>query len=350
MATYRPPQDVRLYRLEALQDSVRSGWQQLYHTNILDSDPPRLLHWDSKLEALQIWAWPCYPDGRRVPPDELQEYFCEYHARPPCCLCAYVDSGRYYVSAKISLVETVNRDVEDTNRRPFVGEYVAECASNSCGYFVIIERFFSSKVLLQSAHKKRAYRFDMSLYDQFIGDNDDDWESEFIPGIKKSPRGFRRVCVDSTPQKATNFSRGPNRLKRLREECDEEAQQAADELTILVKSGLPASDFWAQFVQCAACDYVIPRHLYPYAHRCSKRIRRPHDETPSSPLITPTAGVHAGSATSNSDHEDILERLTRGADEEDTDDELSVTEEDTDDELTLDAVVRYLQGANSTRK
>jgi hypothetical protein len=36
---------------------------------------------------------------------------------------------------------------------------------------------------------------------------------------------------------------------------------------------LPASDFWELFIECARCSHVVPRHLYPYEHQCSKRTK-----------------------------------------------------------------------------
>lgn len=40
----------------------------------------------------------------------------------------------------------------------------------------------------------------------------------------------------------------------------------------LLKGGLPATKFWDLFVQCTKCNYVMPRHYFPYAHPCTVSI------------------------------------------------------------------------------
>lgn len=57
------------------------------------------------------------------------------------------------------------------------------------------------------------------------------------------------------------------------DKCEDDVQESAEQLETLLEEGLPASNFWGLFIQCAECNHVVPRHLYPYRHRCSKRIR-----------------------------------------------------------------------------
>lgn len=38
---------------------------------------------------------------------------------------------------------------------------------------------------------------------------------------------------------------------------------------------MSASNFWDLFIECARCSHIVPRHLYPYKHQCSKRAKGP---------------------------------------------------------------------------
>lgn len=40
----------------------------------------------------------------------------------------------------------------------------------------------------------------------------------------------------------------------------------------LLKLGLPSDKFWDLFVQCTSCNYVMPRHYFPYTHPCTVSI------------------------------------------------------------------------------
>ena len=40
----------------------------------------------------------------------------------------------------------------------------------------------------------------------------------------------------------------------------------------LLQKGLPSGKFWDIFVQCTACNYVMPRHYFPYVHPCTTSI------------------------------------------------------------------------------
>ncbi|RXW13048.1 hypothetical protein EST38_g12804, partial [Candolleomyces aberdarensis] len=81
--------------------------------------------------------------------------------------------------------------------------------------------------------------------------------------------GFRRIFTPHVDDE--DFSRGQNELKRIREEFPEESEQTANCLDTLCDKGVPASEFWALFVQCAKCGFVMAKYRYPYAHQCPKR-------------------------------------------------------------------------------
>lgn len=59
----------------------------------------------------------------------------------------------------------------------------------------------------------------------------------------------------------------------MRDESPEKLELSMDRLGDLFDEGVSASDFWALFVQCANCGFVMPRYLYPFAHQCPKRLK-----------------------------------------------------------------------------
>ncbi|KAJ2929082.1 hypothetical protein H1R20_g8017, partial [Candolleomyces eurysporus] len=209
---------------------------------------PTIYHWSSTRNSLYYWNWPSYPCGRRVPPDELESYMLAYICMPPSCLCAFVDND-VYTPSKISLVEAINENKESQRHRPYIGEYVAECASeDSCGYFVVLERFYTQKVLATMVYKKRDKPLDPHMWD-FLKDEEDQ------PLQEEVASGFRRMMAGSC------------------EEFAEATTETTDLFHTLEFDGLKASQFWELFIECASCQHVMPRHLYPYSHRCSKRTR-----------------------------------------------------------------------------
>lgn len=40
----------------------------------------------------------------------------------------------------------------------------------------------------------------------------------------------------------------------------------------LLEGGLPGEKFWELFVQCTSCNYVMPRHHFPYSHACTMSV------------------------------------------------------------------------------
>jgi hypothetical protein len=69
---------------------------------------------------------PINEDGERVPPSDLSAFRVLYEFRGPCCLCAfrYLDLTAYTETAILLCTEG-----------QFVGEYIATCANDRCGYF-----------------------------------------------------------------------------------------------------------------------------------------------------------------------------------------------------------------------
>lgn len=97
-----------------------------------------------------------------------------------------------------------------------------------------------------------------------------------IDAPEKAPEiGFRRIFVPPD----NHFARsGANKLKRA---CsDEDPSEVThvgvgdtDRMECLMEAGLPEAEFWEAFVQCAKCGHILPTSIYPYAHRCSKKVK-----------------------------------------------------------------------------
>ena len=67
---------------------------------------------------------PITQTGERVPPSDFDGYRVNYDFRAPCCLCANdAVGGRYTESAVFLALDG-----------KYTGEYVAGCASDTCGY------------------------------------------------------------------------------------------------------------------------------------------------------------------------------------------------------------------------
>jgi hypothetical protein len=85
-----------------------------------------------------------YDTGERIAPSDLEDHRRTHHFKAPCCLCATsMDQG--YVESKIGLV-LVAPGAPSTQVN---GEYVAQCAKNTCGYFGMFGLEIS---LVESSH------------------------------------------------------------------------------------------------------------------------------------------------------------------------------------------------------
>jgi len=79
-------------------------------------------------------------EGERVTPTDLLNHRANHDFRAPCCLCADVSS--------IHAAGYTESDIYIADNGPYSGEYVAGCASKSCGYLVCIERMYARRDLL----------------------------------------------------------------------------------------------------------------------------------------------------------------------------------------------------------
>ncbi|KAJ3507398.1 hypothetical protein NMY22_g16944 [Coprinellus aureogranulatus] len=239
MTSYIPPLDVRKHRLQSVLDAVLKAQSPLVSPN--STRTPELLHWDAESGSLKIWGWPCFTDGRRVPPDELEQHRREYYFRAPCCLCTSTDAMSRYKESKFQLLESINATHNVPRNRPFFGEYIAECATGACGYFVLVERFYAEKTLMVKYYGKRLKPHNPNALN-FLR------ESEEHPDERLSC-GFRRIFIGT--EIGNGFARGVNKLKRCHKECNEAEDGSVKALLALVAEGVPEAQFWSLFIQCS---------------------------------------------------------------------------------------------------
>jgi len=78
---------------------------------------------DLLLIIMSMWR-PVTKEGMRVAPSDLAQYCVSHQFRAPCCLCACIVIGSRYTESAIYLASAGQ----------YSGEFVAGCASGSCGY------------------------------------------------------------------------------------------------------------------------------------------------------------------------------------------------------------------------
>ncbi|KAG1873265.1 hypothetical protein C8R48DRAFT_769700 [Suillus tomentosus] len=80
-----------------------------------------ILHYHAQTAELTMFQWPTDRYGHKIHPSQFEAYRKAHTFRYPCCLCA--EGNRYVESSIFRRTAGVCQ-----------GEYVAECATNSCGY------------------------------------------------------------------------------------------------------------------------------------------------------------------------------------------------------------------------
>jgi len=74
---------------------------------------------------LSAFSRPVTKDGKRVAPEDLEQYRKAHCFKLPCCLCARNENAGIYTEAAIYIPIW----------GPSSGKYVAGCARKICGYF-----------------------------------------------------------------------------------------------------------------------------------------------------------------------------------------------------------------------
>ncbi|TEB18702.1 hypothetical protein FA13DRAFT_1803135 [Coprinellus micaceus] len=210
---------------------------------------PIPLHYDSKVGSMATFPWPLNPETEtRVPPSKLEAYRRTHHFRGPCCLCAFA-SNRSYTEAKIGIVETFNGD-KDRNCSVLHGEYVATCATQACGYFLCLERFYPVRGLKVQVYAKRGtYALGfialMRVFD--------------VPKSFRAGDGLFQVMTDSVIRGRPRCFQVINPVPR----------KVRDAIARELWRGVNEDRFWDLFVQCLVCKTVALRQAMSGGHNCS---------------------------------------------------------------------------------
>ncbi|TEB31010.1 hypothetical protein FA13DRAFT_1791738 [Coprinellus micaceus] len=213
-------------------------------------DVPLILQYDEKMANLRPWAWPSV-SGVPVRPDELDWHRYTHYFKAPCCLFLFEDGLSSFTETKIGLVQTVTQP----ETAQCIGQYIAMCATQQCGYFVRLERYFGHpKLMIVESYKRDK---PVRVMDPFVFITGDTEET-----IKRT--GLRQVHV--LRDDSNTGIRGTN--KHLRQEDPERFLELQGSLKKLLVKGLQAEKFWDLFVQCTICRYVMPCQYFPYYHQC----------------------------------------------------------------------------------
>ncbi|KAH6901007.1 hypothetical protein BKA70DRAFT_1230481 [Coprinopsis sp. MPI-PUGE-AT-0042] len=158
---------------------------------------------------------------------ELENHHRTHFFTAPCCLCAF-SLGKTLVESRIGLV-VVAPDGESSE---VVGEYVAQCASKQCGYFVPLERFYARKVLKVKGYQKRATPLAPEQL-SYICD---------VAPTHREPGGLAHVIPASMI-----WSKGTRTSLLVEKPLN--LEQACTEFTNLWGRGVEEEIFWRLFVQ-----------------------------------------------------------------------------------------------------
>ncbi|KAJ3539560.1 hypothetical protein NMY22_g4685 [Coprinellus aureogranulatus] len=262
MVGYIPPtMSLRKKKAKEMLQQVQDSWKSI--------DPQgtaSVLQYDYREGKLSVWYWPVTPlpvedssddsgdeemEGSPVPPDALDRYRHTHHFKGPCCLCAFLDVSEF-TEAKMGLLQTVGLNGSLVAN---LGQYVAMCAKERCGYFVVLENFYVHPGLQGKVYVKRDKP--LATLDPFTFITDDTEETAKRAGLRQV-----RILQDE----GGTALRGSRKL--LRTEDPNYFVKAEERMEELVFRGLPSEEFWEVFIQCVDCKRVIPRHYYPYIHDC----------------------------------------------------------------------------------
>ncbi|KAJ3523299.1 hypothetical protein NMY22_g11501 [Coprinellus aureogranulatus] len=213
-------------------------------------DVPIILQYDDRTGNLRPWAWPSV-NGIPVRPNDLDKHRHTHYFKGPTCPCSFKNGPSSFTEAKIGLAQTV---MQPANAQ-CLGQYVAVCALQHCGYLVRLERYFGHPKLVTIEYREREKP--VATLNPFTFLTDDTEET-----IKRT--GLRQIRV--LREDANTGLRGSNRL--LKREDPEHYLELQDMLKQLLVKGLPADKFWDLFIQCTDCRFVMPRQYFPYYHHC----------------------------------------------------------------------------------
>ncbi|OJA17982.1 hypothetical protein AZE42_09892 [Rhizopogon vesiculosus] len=101
-----------------------------------------VLHYHGQTGELATYQWPTDRHGQKIHPSQFAAYREAHAFLYPCCLCATAD--RYVETSVLQRAEGINQ-----------GQYVAECATSTCGYLLTVEKFFGRASVPAAYYRKR---------------------------------------------------------------------------------------------------------------------------------------------------------------------------------------------------
>ncbi|KAH6896198.1 hypothetical protein BKA70DRAFT_1438683 [Coprinopsis sp. MPI-PUGE-AT-0042] len=232
---YLPPQSVRTARVGRLLARVHP----VPKTEGI-STTACIMEYDGSVAGMKPWYWPSTSDGMRVPPDELNEYTNTHFFMPPSCGYVVI----LVCDATTSLISVTAKSSR-----------------------VILERFYSAKLLLVKAYPEREVPLRSDMWDFMRDDSSSDTQ-----------KGFLQLLPDVSNQEYLRTSYGSRRLLQRQPGGLSEQDAASDskvvatsktDLHSLTTSSLSEDRFWNLFVQCLRCKDVMPRHASSaVSHNC----------------------------------------------------------------------------------
>ncbi|TEB18275.1 hypothetical protein FA13DRAFT_1803877 [Coprinellus micaceus] len=116
------------------------------------NDTAFILHYDSGVGDMRPYFWPSDETDQRVKPPALNSLRLTHLFKGPSCYCAWLQGGRY-TEAKIGLALRTGgpSGISDA----CLGQFVAICAEQRCGYFVSLDKFYSHRRLATRKYIKR---------------------------------------------------------------------------------------------------------------------------------------------------------------------------------------------------
>ncbi|KAJ3528942.1 hypothetical protein NMY22_g9200 [Coprinellus aureogranulatus] len=243
------PWDLSVRKARAAEFIARVNQSQDFDRD----DVPLILQYDERYADMRPWFWPI-ENGIPIRPDELDRHRHSHYFKMPCCPCTFVNRSPF-TETKVGLAQIVLQP----GTGHCIGQYVAICSTQQCGYFVALEKYFSHPKLLTKLYGKRDKP--LRVTDPFTFVTGDTEET-----IKRT--GLRQMHI--LRDQSNTGLRGTNKL--LRREDPEEFLKAQEALESLLVKGLPAEKFWDVFVQCTSCMYVMPQHHFPFYHPCMVQV------------------------------------------------------------------------------
>ncbi|KAJ3524984.1 hypothetical protein NMY22_g10764 [Coprinellus aureogranulatus] len=166
-------------RLQRLPEFIERVQQSHFPPGPGENGPRAMLQYDPRVGDLRPFYWPT--DGEeRVTPDKLGLHRSTHWFLGPCCLCPWLDGSSSHVEAKIGLAQMV---MDGEHAAEYLGQYVAMCAEQRCGYFVIVEHFFTHFSLPVKEYPKRAEP--LKVADPFLFMTDDTEETAARSGLRQ---------------------------------------------------------------------------------------------------------------------------------------------------------------------